>query len=115
MRPGNCGVLRPNQDRAEPRRGLTSRLREQFRSAVTALTGTVANLTTRRRHKNGGGRGFGAASMILRRAVRLLPMPAINPHWNAFTWLHLWEYNHATETNLYTQHQEQQFGQYLNL
>jgi hypothetical protein len=48
----------------------------------------------RRRRKDETGRGFRATALaIFRRAVSTLPFPAVNPAWEPFTWLRLWDWH----------------------
>jgi hypothetical protein len=99
MRPGDGGVSRPEQERAENRKGgFADGMRTQFRAAMEALTipAPEPEFKPRRSRVGDGEQHFGPAKTIFRRAARLLPFPAINPEWNTFTWLRIWEYQDAT-------------------
>jgi hypothetical protein len=93
MRLGDGGVPQPEVLRtATKKERFAETLRRQFRSVMKALTGPERGPNPKpRRRREDTGRNFSAARIIFRRAARLLPLPALNPAWEPFTWLRIWE------------------------
>lgn len=70
-------------------------LRRQFRAAMRALTRPSPEPEMKpRRRREETGRGFRAfAIRLLRRVSRTPVYDPLDPSWDSFTWLQLWEYN----------------------
>jgi hypothetical protein len=86
--------------RQEPGRGnstgnrFSDGLRRQFRAVVRALTRSTSQPgpKPRRRRNDDSGRGFRtAARVIFGRLGSFLPFHFLNPSWEPFTWLRLWQ------------------------
>jgi len=76
--------------------GFAGTLRRQFREIARRLT--ARNLEPRpkprRRRAGDAGRGFRVAAIALLGRVTRIPLfHTLNPRWDTFTWLRLWEYN----------------------
>ncbi len=95
MRLGECGIPRPKPDRTESQKGrFAEALRKQFRAVMKALTRPTPEPELKpRRRREETEQGFSAARSMFRRVVRVLPFPALNPAWEPFTWLRLWDYS----------------------
>lgn len=76
-----------------------TRCEQQFRAVVKALTQPefVPDPKPHRRRKEDTGGNFSAAQIIFRRVARFLPLPALNPAWEPFTWLRLWDYSERAD------------------
>ena len=84
--------------------GLAARLLDQFRAVVKQLTARepAPHPTARKRRREEIGGSFGkAASGLLRCVARLPPLHFLDPTWEPFTWLHLWEYNSGVSTDFH--------------
>lgn len=56
---------------------------------------------TRRRSREETSRGFNAAAIMLLQSLTSNPLlHSLNPTWDTFTWLHVWEYNDPTYKDL---------------
>src|SRR5580658_9537316 len=98
MRLGDRGVPRPDNDRTEIRKErFLDTMRRQFRAVMKALTRPECQPDPKPRRRRGEdtGRHFSAAQSIFRRVARFLPLPALNPAWDPFTWLRIWEHSEA--------------------
>jgi hypothetical protein len=68
---------------------------------MRALTRQAAEPESRTRRRKGEetGRGFKRATVILLERITRNPLlHSLNPTWDTFTWLHVWEYNNAAGT-----------------
>jgi hypothetical protein len=84
--------------------GLAARLRDQFRAVVKQLTARdpAPHPTSRKRRRDEIGGNFGKAALgLLRRFARIPPLHVLDPTWEPFTWLHLWEYNSRVSTDFH--------------
>jgi hypothetical protein len=83
-----------------------ARLRDQFRALVKQLTAVLApRPTPRKRWREEIGGGFRKAALaLLRSAARIPPLHFLDPAWEPFTWLRLWECNHPPTTDLHQEH-----------
>jgi hypothetical protein len=86
--------------------GHTAGLRDQFRALVKQLTNvlTPRPAPRKRRREEMGGVFRKAAFGILRGIARIPPLHFLDPTWEAFTWLHLWEYNSGSSTDFHQSH-----------
>jgi len=90
--------------------GQVARLRDQFRELAKQLTAKVLmpQPTSRKRRREEIGGGFRKAALgILRTVARITPLHFLDPTWDPFTWLRLWEYNSTASTDL---HQDTSFS-----
>ena len=56
---------------------------------------------TRRRRREETSRGFKVAAIMLLQCLTKNPLlHSLNPTWDTFTWLHVWEYNAPTYANV---------------
>jgi hypothetical protein len=86
---------------------LAARLREQFRALVKQLTAkdSAPCPTSRRRRREGMGGGFRKVALgLLRSVARIPPLHFLDPTWEPFTWLRLWECNGPSDTNFQQDH-----------
>jgi hypothetical protein len=86
---------------------LAARLRDQFRALVKQPTARdPAPLpTSRKRRREEIGGGFRKAAWCLRGSVaRIPPLHFLDPAWEPFTWLRLWEYNDPRATDFHHEH-----------
>ena len=84
--------------------GIGARLREQFRVLAKQLTATdpVPYPTSRRRRRDDIGGGFRMAGLgLLRSFGRVPPLRFLDPTWEPFTWLRIWEYNSTARTDFH--------------
>jgi hypothetical protein len=84
--------------------GLAARLRDQFRTLVKQLTARdpAPHPTPRKRRREEIGGNFGKAALgLLHRFARIPPLHFLDPTWEPFTWLHLWEYNSGVSTDFH--------------
>jgi len=84
--------------------GLAARLRDQFRAVVKQLTArdSAPHPTSRKRRRDEIGGNFGKAALgLLRSVARIPPLHFLDPTWEPFTWLHLWEYNSRASTDFH--------------
>ena len=82
----------------------TTGLRVQFRAVVKQLTAKVLGLRLPPRKRRGeemGGAFRRAGFGILRSVARIPPLHFLDPTWEPFTWLHLWEYNSGVSTDFH--------------
>lgn len=96
-----CDQSRESANRV-PQTGVRETLRRTFRSVVKQLVGKppVPSSKPRRRRREERGRSFRAFALTLFRRMSRTPVfDPLDPSWNAFTWLQLWEYNHYSETS----------------
>jgi hypothetical protein len=92
--------------RAGTRRNFADTIRRQFRSVMRALTRSEPSpAPAARRRKEETGRSFSAARMIFRRVFRFVPLPALNPEWEPFTWLRLWDYSEPANSESWVLHE----------
>jgi hypothetical protein len=87
--------------------GHAARLRDQFRALCKQLTvkALAPQPTARKRRREEIGGGFRKAALSLRRSVaRIPPLHFLDPTWEPFTWLRLWEYNNPPTTDLHQEH-----------
>jgi hypothetical protein len=87
--------------------GHSARLRDQFRALVKQLTAKVLapRPTPRKRRREEIGGAFRKAALgMLRGIARIPPLHFLDPTWEAFTWLHLWEYNSRASTDFHQSH-----------
>jgi hypothetical protein len=101
MRLGEGGVPQLERDRTETRKEtFADTLRRQFRSVMKALTRPKPEPAPKsRRRREDTGRNFSAAQTIFQRVVRFLPLPGLNPEWEPFTWLRIWEHSESVVTD----------------
>jgi hypothetical protein len=84
----------PAPEGKSPRPG--SRIRQEFRRLVRLLTGRGPELQPKARRRRSGetSRSFVAAARTLfRRASEHPILGLFSPHWDAFTWLRIWDHN----------------------
>jgi hypothetical protein len=82
--------------------GLLSQIRSQFRAVAKQLIGRVSAPTPRKRRREEVGGAFRvAARWCVRHAARIPPFHFLDPAWEPFTWLRLWEYNDSTQMELH--------------
>ncbi len=86
--------------------GHAARLRDQFRALVKQLTTVlVPRPTSRKRRREEMGGAFRKVALgILRNLARIPPLQFLDPTWEAFTWLRLWEYNSGSSTDFQQSH-----------
>ena len=79
----------------------TARLRDRFRALVKQITARdpAPGPTSRKRRRDETGGNFKKAGLgILRSIARIPPLHFLDPTWEPFTWLRLWEYNFTAST-----------------
>jgi hypothetical protein len=97
---------------------LGEALQRQFRAIMNALTRPTLAPEPKTRRRKGGDttRGFMAtAGALFRRLVRRTGADILDSHWDAFTWLRIWDYNDLAYRHLYEHSVEenQQFNDKL--
>lgn len=84
--------------------GYAARRRDQFRAVVKQLAAKVLEPrpTPRKRRREEVGGGFRKAAWgLLRMVARVPPLHFLDPTWEPFTWLRLWEYNSSASTDIH--------------
>ncbi len=84
--------------------GHAAGLRDQFRAVVKQLTAKIQEPrpTSRKRRREEIGGGFRKAALgLLRSVARIPPLHFLDPTWEPFTWLRLWEYNLLASTDFH--------------
>ena len=82
--------------------GFTAQIKGHFRALVKELTVRVSSLSPRKRRREENGGAFrAAAKWFVRRAARVPPLDFLDPSWEPFTWLRLWEYNDPASMDLH--------------
>jgi hypothetical protein len=78
-------------------------LKRQFRAAVKHLIGKepAPRPSSRRQREDKGGGFMAVAVSLLRRARQIPPFHLLDPSWEPFTWLRLWEYNGPASMDLH--------------
>jgi hypothetical protein len=107
---GDCAAPSESEQPAEEKApvsvkrptGLLSQIRSQFRAVAKQLIGRVSAPTLRKRRREEVGGAFRvAARWCVRHAARIPPFHFLDPAWEPFTWLRLWDYNDSTQMELH--------------
>jgi hypothetical protein len=102
------GLLRIEQHPpAQKPHGPAVRLMDRFRALVKQITARnpEPRPTSRKRRRDEMGGSFRKAALgVLRCVARIPPLHFLDPTWEAFTWLHLWEYNSGSSADFHQRH-----------
>jgi hypothetical protein len=97
-------LLPPEPRPSAPKKtSFAAGLKAQFRAFVKQLTtrDPVLRPTSRKRRRDEMGGGFRALALaLLRRVARIPPLHFLDPTWEPFTWLRLWEWTDTAENDI---------------